>query len=109
MQLAKDLHEIVAECPASGGSGAKLLPHNPALQLLPILRCRPPGMLGPLSFFHAVPIALIRATQAFLLLHEPFGISFEARCRNLRESGFLALRTGINAETSRNRFRRNPD
>src|ERR1700730_2993190 len=84
MQLAKHFHDIVAECLARGGSGAKLFPHDPALQSLPVLRCGPPGVLGPLPFFRAVPIAFVLAAQTLLLLGEPSGISFEARRRNLR-------------------------
>src|SRR6266404_34220 len=109
VQLAKDFHEVAAECLARGGSGAKLPPHNPTLQLLPVFRGGPPGVPGPLPFFRAIPIAFVLAAQTLLLLREPSRIALQARRRNLRESGLLALRAGINAETSRNGFRGNPD
>src|ERR1700674_2221343 len=64
-------------------------------------------MLRPLAFFHRVPVAFVPSAQAFLLLRQPSPISLYARVRNLRQSGVLALRSGIDAETGGSRFRGN--
>src|SRR5579859_336314 len=61
-------------------------------------------MLGPIPFFHGIPITFVSATQASLLLRQPPRIRLHVQVGGLRQRGILALRSGIDAKAGSNRL-----
>jgi hypothetical protein len=99
MQIAENFYKLAAKRLARGGSGTEFAAHDPGLQLFPVFRGRPAVVLLPFSFFRAVPVTFVAATESLFLLGEPTRIGFYAGVRDLRQRGLFSLGAGIDAET----------
>src|SRR6516164_7061562 len=93
IDLTKYLRQLFGKRWLRGVGRFHLSPHNPALDLLPVLRLDGPALvLCPFPFFRGVPIAVVSPAEPPFLSGNPLGLHHHTRFCNQRQRRFPSLR-----------------
>src|SRR5208283_2090388 len=109
IHILEDFDGIPCKTRAQRSAGLHLFPHDPRLNLLPVLWLRGPTlMLGPLALLRGIPVALIFPAQALFLLCDPSRVGQHARLRNQRQRRLFPFCARVNAKAGCDHLRRKP-